>query len=171
MRMKMRHHIVMNYTIRRAKLDDAKTLCEAEKFYAKTPGFLVSDPSELKIENFLQKISTCYYIVDQKDNQIVGHAFLENMSMLRLSHIARLTIVVHEGHGRAGVGTPLMNDLISWAKASEDIEKIELLVRASNIAAISLYEKLGFQTEGRFKNRIKIADHHYQDDLSMALYL
>ncbi len=42
--------------------------------------------------------------------------------------------------------------------------------RASNTPAISLYKKIGFQEEGRLKNRVKVKDR-YIDDLIMGLEL
>jgi len=56
------------------------------------------------------------------------------------------------------------------ASVSENAEKIKLNVRASNTIAISLYKKIGFQEEGRLKNRLKIKEL-YIDDIIMGLDL
>jgi RimJ/RimL family protein N-acetyltransferase len=62
-----------------------------------------------------------------------------------------------------------MQCLIDWAIQSGVVEKIELNVRASNTRAIALYKKMGFVEEGRLKNRIKISNDRYIDDILMAL--
>jgi len=46
--------------------------------------------------------------------------------------------------------------------------RIELEVFASNVAAIRLYEKLGFRREG-LKRRFRILDGFYGDNIMMAL--
>ena len=55
-----------------------------------------------------------------------------------------------------GVGTKLMQDMISVAK-SESVSALTLEVEDGNEAAIALYEKFGFKEEGRrygfYKNK------------------
>jgi ribosomal protein S18 acetylase RimI-like enzyme len=49
-------------------------------------------------------------------------------------------------------------------------KKDELLVHASNERAIRLYSKFGFLEEGRFKDRIRLPDGSFRDDLAMAWF-
>lgn len=163
--------------IRDAVPEDASTLCNAEIQIARTPGLLVSRPHEPKLENFIQKIRTLSeipngkYIVALKANQIVGHALLDPMGLEAVSHILRLTIAVHPGHEENGIGEALMRHLIGWAEETSGVEKIELNVRATNIRAIHLYQKLGFFIESRLKQRMKFTDGTYVDDLEMGLFV
>jgi putative acetyltransferase len=160
--------------IRPARVEDAPMLWAAEFETAKTPGKLVSRPHELKVESFAARIAEVRdrgrYIVAERDGKPVGHAVLEPMALERLAHVFRLTIVVHPGQERRGIGTRLMNELIEWAEGNPKVGKIELLVRASNKAAIALYKKLGFEVEGRLINRLKLEDGSYLDDLAMAWF-
>jgi RimJ/RimL family protein N-acetyltransferase len=160
--------------IRVARIEDAAILAAAERATAETPGLLVSRPSELSLESFEKKIADLSklgrYVVAEQDEKIVGHALLDPMSLEALSHVFRLTIVVHPGFRNQGVGEALMRDLMVWAKQTLHVGKIELLVRATNERAIRLYLKLGFVEEGRFRNRVRLPDGSFLDDLAMAWF-
>ena len=167
----------MNIIIRQAKPEDSSVLAEAEKKIAAQPGFLVSKPFELDEERFKSTIKKLLqnnlgqYLCAEVEGKIVGHAFLEPLSLSAISHIASLTIVVHFGWQEKGIGKLLLKHLIDGAKQSENIEKIVLQVRSTNIRAISLYKKMGFIEEGLLKNNIKIDKGHYIDDIIMGLNL
>ncbi|TAG45696.1 MAG: N-acetyltransferase [Betaproteobacteria bacterium] len=164
--------------IRAATVEDAPVLAAAEIETAQTPGLLRSRPDELNVRSFAQRIAELEapgnagrYIVAVNDlNEIVGHALLDSMSLARIAHVFRLTIVVHPGHADRGVGRALMNDLQRWAHDDSRVEKIELLVRATNARAIHLYRSCGFVDEGRFVNRIKLDNGIFIDDLAMAWF-
>jgi ribosomal protein S18 acetylase RimI-like enzyme len=164
----------MTTTIRQAKVEDAPCIAEAEREIAQEPGYFCSQPSELSDQRVKDTISKFLkhkagiYLVAECEGQVVGHAFLEPLHLKSIYHVAQLTIGVHKGWQEKGIGTKLLEQLIEWARQSETIEKIELNVRASNTTAIALYKKMGFQEEGRLKNRVKVGDQ-YIDDIVMAL--
>lgn len=163
-------------TIWHAKVEDAHSIAEAERQIAQKPGFLCSQPSELTDENVANTIlsflknKTGVYLVAQSEDQLVGHAFLEINPLQSLRHVANLNIAVHLGWQGKGIGKKLLQKVIEEAKSSLLIEKIQLYVRASNVAAISLYKKMGFQEEGILKNRVKVSGY-YLDDIIMGLDL
>ena len=160
--------------IRQATSNDAQSLVEAEHQTAATPGRLVSRPHELTMAAFEQKLAELdtagRYIVAEKDAQVVGHALLEPMPLEAIAHVFRPTVVVHPGFLGQGIDEMLMHDLMVWARLTPKVQKIELLVRASNARAIHLYTKLGFVEEGRFKNRIRLPDGSFIDDIAMAWF-
>ncbi|MBA2369932.1 MAG: GNAT family N-acetyltransferase [Candidatus Protochlamydia sp.] len=165
----------MKTAIRKAKIEDAHAIVTAVKEIAETPGYFCSQPSELNERNVIKTIKSLsesekgIYLVAERNGTIVGHAFLERLHLNSICHVAQLSIGVHQGWQEKGIGTDLMKELIAWAKQSATIEKIELNVRASNSRAITLYKKMGFIEEGRLKNRIKVSQNHYIDDVLMAL--
>lgn len=67
-----------------------------------------------------------------------------------------LNVAVAPDARRAGIGRALVEDLVEYAR-SKDARIVLLEVRASNDAAIRLYEQLGFK---RFNVRV----HYYADD-------
>lgn len=165
---------MLNLSIRDARIEDAAILAAAERVTAKTPGLLVSRPSELILESFEKKIADLSklgrYLVAEKDGKIVGHALLDPMPLQAISHVFRLTIVVHPGFQNQGIGEALMRDLMDWAKRTSRVGKIELLVRATNERAIRLYSKLGFVVEGRFRKRVRLSNGEFVDDIAMAWF-
>ncbi len=162
-------------TIRNAEVKDADLLLAAEQYHATEPGFLVSKPEELILDNFKNKISHLInpengiYVVGELDGKIVAHGVLERMNLQALSHIMRLTLVTHHGHQKKGIGKGILGYLIDWAKKS-GVTKIELLVREVNWDAVRLYRSFGFVREGVLRRRIR-DDDRFLDDITMALFL
>jgi putative acetyltransferase len=164
-------------SIRRARASDAPALAAAERAIAARPGELASRPEEIDDDAIRAKIAeleagVCgVFVVAELDGAVVGHAFLEPLPLAVTSHVVRLTIAVHEGHQRQGIGRLLMNDLLEWARRSARIDKVELQVRSTNERAIALYRSLGFVEEGRKTRRIKTGPGTYLDDVYMALWV
>ena len=92
------------------------------------------------------------------------------MSLKALSHVYRLTIVIHPNHVNQGIGKLLMDTLMKVAIEKDKINKIESLVRSSNKRAIHLYEKYGFKTEGILKKRIRLSKSEFLDDITMGWF-
>ncbi|MBH8575763.1 ribosomal protein S18-alanine N-acetyltransferase [Nostocaceae cyanobacterium CENA369] len=82
-------------------------------------------------------------------------------SILEEAHITILA--VHPQYQRQGLGQALLYSLLKTA-SDRGLERATLEVRASNLAAISLYQKFGFKTAGRRRR-------YYQDNGEDALIL
>ncbi|MBH8566927.1 ribosomal protein S18-alanine N-acetyltransferase [Nostoc sp. CENA67] len=82
-------------------------------------------------------------------------------SILEEAHITILA--VHPQYHRQGLGQALLYSLLKTA-CDRGLERATLEVRVSNLAAISLYQKFGFQTAGRRRG-------YYQDNGEDALIL
>ncbi|MEM7578952.1 MAG: ribosomal protein S18-alanine N-acetyltransferase [Cyanobacteria bacterium P01_A01_bin.80] len=82
-------------------------------------------------------------------------------SILEEAHITILAIDAQ--YHRQGMGTALLYSLIKTAREN-NLERATLEVRASNLGAISLYEKFGFKTAGRRRR-------YYKDNGEDALIL
>ncbi|MDB9538511.1 ribosomal protein S18-alanine N-acetyltransferase [Anabaenopsis tanganyikae CS-531] len=75
-------------------------------------------------------------------------------AILEEAHITILAI--HPQYHRQGLGQALLYSLLQTA-SDRGLERATLEVRASNLAAISLYEKFGFKIAGRRRG-------YYQDN-------
>ncbi|MBQ7985644.1 MAG: ribosomal protein S18-alanine N-acetyltransferase [Clostridia bacterium] len=85
------------------------------------------------------------YFVAKEDEKIVGYGGIWNVS----GEGQITNIAVHPEMRKKGIASKILKELISCAKSCE---KIFLEVRESNLAAICLYEKHGFEKCGVRKN-------------------
>jgi RimJ/RimL family protein N-acetyltransferase len=167
----------MQAAVREARPDDAVSLCEAERAVVRQfDGLLVSEPFELLERSFADRIGMqlegrVKVLVAEVAGKAVGHASLYPMGLQKVSHVLRLDMCVHLGHWSQGHGTRLLAELLAWARGQADAHKVELLVRSTNVAAIALYEHAGFVQEGRFKDRVRLRNGQFVDDLGMGLLL
>lgn len=91
--------------------------------------------------------NTYYYVSAILDNDVIGFAGIS----LLVDHADILAIAVSKEYTRQNVGSKLLEHIISLC-LKMDMDKIFLEVRPSNIAAIKLYEKFGFEKIGERKN-------------------
>ncbi len=163
--------------VRDARPEDAAALCRAAQDITRTHNErFVSLPEELDPAAFQDRITAVLngrgkYLVVERAGELVAHASLVLMRMKRLAHVVSLDMCVHLGFWRQGHGQRLLKGLLEWARTEPGVHKIELLVRATNQAAIALYEQAGFVEEGRHRDRIKLQDGHFVDDIAMAMIL
>jgi ribosomal-protein-alanine N-acetyltransferase len=81
-----------------------------------------------------------------------------------------LTLGVHNGHQRRGIGRQLVEALGRAAKKAE-VRRLHLEVGQSNAAALGLYKGLGFQEVGRRQGYYARAGAPPEDALRLALTL
>ena len=87
----------------------------------------------------------------------------------RVAHRAGVSVTVRKAYWGQGVGRAVMEALIGFGK-SQGLEVLQLEVRSDNTRAVSLYEKLGFEKMGLYRNFMKV-NGHPADAWYMNLYL
>lgn len=105
-----------------------------------------------------------FMIIALHEDQIVGHLGFTALGNAYTKYSARLGMTVIENYQRRGVGNALLKYCLKSAKEFH-FHRIELLVRAHNYPAISLYEKHGFELVGTLKEHVFIDDKYYDDYL------
>jgi putative acetyltransferase len=90
-----------------------------------------------------------YYLVALVDGQVVGQLGLDTEQTPRRRDVASFGMAVHDDYQGRGVGSALMAAMIDLADSWLGLRRLELVVWADNAAAIHLYEKFGFEVEGR----------------------
>ena len=118
-----------------------------------------SDPwSENSISGELNS-RLSYWLVAVQEGVLLG--YIGSQSVLGESDM--MNVAVHPDHRRKGVAEMLILQLMQDLKQRENLN-LSLEVRASNMPAITLYEKLGFDTVGRRPNYYR---HPKEDALIM----
>jgi ribosomal-protein-alanine N-acetyltransferase len=90
--------------------------------------------------------------VAKEGERIVGYL----LSWHVVDEIHLLDVAVDPAVRRRGIGRALVDDLLAYARA-RSASKVLLEVRASNAAALALYDRLGF-------SRVNVRPRYYPDD-------
>ena len=117
-----------------------KAVAELEKLCFSEPWSENSVASELKNKLAL-------WLVAEEDGRVAG--YIGSQTCGDESDV--MNVAVHPDFRRRGIAEALINDLVEQLNAIGS-HCLTLEVRASNVPAISLYEKLGFTEVGRRKN-------------------
>lgn len=132
----------VSYHIRAALPCDAAQIAQLEKLCFSEPW------SERQLlETMEDPKGVLYVAVQDDDGQVLGYAGLHNI--VGEGYVDNIA-VFPQFRGQ-GIGEALTRALIEYMRRAA-LEFLTLEVRASNLPAISLYEKLGFRQEGRRKN-------------------
>ena len=87
----------------------------------------------------------------------------------RVAHRAGLSVTVGKDFWGLGIGRRAMEALIGFAREA-GLEVLQLEVRADNTRAVALYERLGFEKLGLYRNFMKVDGQGF-DAWYMNLYL
>ena len=98
---------------------------------------------------------------------VIGSIGLEQFSRIRRSHAGSFGMGVLSAWQGKGVGSKLLATALDIADNWMNLQRVELSVYADNEAAIGLYRKFGFETEGLFRD-YAVRDGRLVDTLSMA---
>jgi RimJ/RimL family protein N-acetyltransferase len=147
----------MRLTLRHAEPRDAEHLLAYVNQIAGESENLTFGPGEfdMTVEEeryFLQQVAqspTSLYLLAEIDEKIVGTLSFTAGKRLRVQHIGEFGTSVSRAYWNLGIGNHMLNYLITWARQTAIIRKINLRVRVDNLPAIHLYEKHGFVQEGR----------------------
>ncbi|HSP22452.1 MAG TPA: GNAT family N-acetyltransferase [Planococcus sp. (in: firmicutes)] len=100
------------------------------------------------------------------NGQLVGNVTLSRDTGTKLLHRASVYAVYVTRSARGqGIAHRLMQELIEAAYATEEIEQLYLAVSSGNIAALKLYENLGFEKYGIDVRAMKIGGRYIDEEL------
>lgn len=105
-------------------------------------------------------------------NELIG---LANVSgggaLIRGQHRAEIGISLRRSWWGRGLGRSLMNALINFGEQDESIHVLRLCVYSYNHRAIRLYERCGFEREGRRRWSVRFEDGSYADEVQMSRWV
>ena len=99
-----------------------------------------------------------YLVAKNNDGKIIGYIGISYV----LDSADIISIVVHKDYTKKGIATLLLQEIFAFAKEN-NIQKIMLEVRRSNIPAQKLYEKHGFK-------QIAIRNNYYDNTEDALIY-
>jgi ribosomal protein S18 acetylase RimI-like enzyme len=79
-------------------------------------------------------------------------------------------VYVSPDHRGEGVGTKLLGEAMRLIRNNGGVVKVKLAVNPEQRAAVTLYEKMGFEVAGRLKKELKVGLRFY-DELLMEKML
>lgn len=132
---------------------------------------MIEAPPLEKVASFqrdlISKNGPVYYALD--GDKVIGWCDVFPEENPRQSHRGGLGMgILPEFRGQS-IGSQLLKKVIEHAKTF-GLEKIELHVYTSNVSAVALYKKFGFEQEGLIKKYRKL-DGQYFDCLAMGKFL
>lgn len=98
--------------------------------------------------------------------RVVGWCDVTPKAHESLRHSGALGMGVAATHRGRGIGARLMTATLDAASAN-GLSRVELIVRTDNAAAIALYRRFGFETEGTCRRYLRV-DGAWFDALLMA---
>lgn len=110
----------------------------------------------------------CFVVAEPiEGGDTIGSASLHRATRPRRIHTAGVGMGVADDWQGRGVGTALLATLLDVADNWWQVTRVHLEVYADNQGAIRLYEKFGFEVEGRLRQDA-FRDGEYVDSLVMA---
>ncbi|ENY6786491.1 GNAT family N-acetyltransferase [Providencia rettgeri] len=158
-----------NVTIRRATLDDVPAITQMHADYSAYANTLqLPYPTTNTWEARLSANDPLVtQFVATIDDVVVGLLVIHQPSQIRRRHVATFGITVSETHQGKGIGSQLMRVMVDYCDNWLNVHRIELEVFAANGSGVGLYEKFGFELEGRMKD-YAFRDGQYVDAVMMS---
>nr|WP_316640479.1 GNAT family N-acetyltransferase [uncultured Roseateles sp.] len=163
----------MTFSIRRCLPSDAAAITRMHADDRVYPGLLqLPYASEARWKAMLEgneaSGNTDLVLVAERAGEVISCAGLHSAGKsLRRRHVMTLGIAVLPQAQGQGVGKAMMEALTDYADNWGQVLRIELTVYADNDRAIRLYERCGFEHEGRHR-AYALRHGQYVDTLCMA---
>jgi ribosomal protein S18 acetylase RimI-like enzyme len=167
----------LEYTIRCAKPEDAHSLAEVRlQIDGETENldrrrgeaYLEPEGFEALIKADTEK-ETNLFLVAEANDRIVGYSRCEGSPLSRMAHKVEFSVGIIKDYWGHGIGRQLLDHSVAWADET-GIQKMTLQVIETNIKAIDMYKKVGFEIEGVLKRDRLLADGNYYNTIVMGRF-
>jgi putative acetyltransferase len=164
----------MEPTYRPGRAEDAEALLDLYRAVASQPGSLARRVEEMDTAYVNGLVASALkrgvWLLAEDGQGLVGSIHACRPTPRDFQHVlGELTLVVHPRAQGQGRGRALFTAFLTHIQAQEpSILRVELITRDSNQRARRIYERLGFELEGRLRARVRHADGKLEDDLFYA---
>lgn len=109
--------------------------------------------------------------IDPETGAMVGNAALYFGQRVKLAHTAGLAMGVLPEWQGIGLGVWMLQRAIEDIKQQPKIQRLQLVVMEGNDHAQRMYERIGFEHEGRRIKAIRQPDGSYRDEFFMGMWI
>ena len=154
-------------TVRLATPKDAKALIALQRTIAEETTFMLLEPHEVPTKPkglaehlaYVERRPNCAWFVAESGQgssaTVVGYLGADGGRLVRNRAAAHIFLAVIKEYWGRGVGVALFQALEDWARAQR-LRRLELTVQVHNERARALYEKLGYEIEGRKRQSLLV---------------
>jgi ribosomal protein S18 acetylase RimI-like enzyme len=136
-----------NVKIREPSFFDLFRIKQLNKVYFNAFGSPTYSISRLRILYYLLQKKNNFFIIAEKEKEIVGVAYAHTYSTSDLVYLD--FIAVDKGYQRKGIGSALLKAILKKAIDAKK-KRIYFIIRSDNEAGIRFYEKHGFYKEKKY---------------------
>jgi ribosomal protein S18 acetylase RimI-like enzyme len=160
--------------LRLAVPDDAAAITEFVNTVGREERFVLRERATWTLDEERETLGAAdgkdsAFFVGEINGQLSGLLNIARGQWPKNRHVAEFGMACLPDCRGIGLGTALLTRALEWAR-SVGIRKVRLEVFASNVPAVSLYRKMGFEEEGRLHQEFLI-DGNLVDGVLMARWL
>jgi RimJ/RimL family protein N-acetyltransferase len=163
--------------IRLATPRDAPAIIALQRTIAEETSFMLLEPHEVParpkglaahLKDIETRANTAWFIAEA-GGAVVGYLGADGGRLERNRASARIFLGVVRDYWGRGVGLALFEAVEAWARA-QGIRRLDLTVQVHNERGRALYEKLGYEVEGRMRESL-VVDGEPVDEFLMSKLL
>jgi ribosomal protein S18 acetylase RimI-like enzyme len=154
------------FQIRKIEIEDFSRFNSLLKTIESESNNMLRDPSERTTTDEEQKksitriLSSTHstFLVAEESDQLLGFIAILGDDLNKKRHSKYIAMGIRSEFQGKKIGSALMEEAISFC-SQQNASRIELTVITTNLKAVSLYKKFGFEIEGTRRNSLMVQGH------------
>ncbi|WP_162056084.1 GNAT family N-acetyltransferase [Pontibacter pamirensis] len=165
--------------IREGMVTDSEALMETVREYVVTSRYLIVAPNELEntvadeekwIRELRQNPNSLLLLALHK-GQVIGNLDLTGSGEEYEDQSGLITMGILQEYQNKGLGSIMLREALAWARQNHQLQVLCLQVKRANKSAVRLYQKAGFQVEGKQPDLAPEEQVDYSESIIMTLNL
>ena len=162
----------MTFIVCTASEDDAQALINLRHRLFRETDFMLYEPDEFiqtaederKRIGRLNSRPNSLVVAAMDGTEAVGILTAIGGEVRRLRHSATLALGVAQSHWGQGVATKMIQHAITWSSTA-GLKRLELTVHTTNLRAVGVYLRAGFEVEGVRRSSLFVGGLHVNEYL------